>query len=146
VVESGSQTVEVSPLADNLIRSFDFSDQVNVENERDLVFVCTLMDGNEFISTSVGTFVSNKHVSFVDPGLEVTIQQNDEAFVLNIMAESMARFVQLKLDGADVVFSNNYFDVPAGQEIKITCPIPDGWTLEKAADALSIYSLYDSFA
>ena len=58
----------------------------------------------------------------------------------------MARFVELKLSEADVVFSDNYFDVPAGRGLKVTCPIPDGWTLKKAEDALSVYTLYDSFA
>jgi len=51
----------------------------------------------------------------------------------------------MKLTGADVVFSDNYFDIPAGQSIVVRCPIPDSWTVGTALNALKVYSLYDSF-
>ncbi len=145
MVDSGYLVVDGKPLADTPIYSFDFSDQVTDENERDLVFVCELYSGTDHISTSVGTFVPNKHISFVDPDLKVKINQEGDEFIFTITAKSMARFVELKLTGADVVFSDNYFDVPAGRVVKVACPIPDSWTMEKAEDALSVYSLYDSF-
>jgi beta-mannosidase len=45
----------------------------------------------------------------------------------------------------DVVFSDNYFDLPAGQTVTVTCPLPEGWTLEQARKALQVRSLYDSY-
>ena len=90
--------------------------------------------------------IVNAPISFDNPGLDVRICREGDEFVFTITAEIMARFVELKLTGADTVFSDNYFDVPAGREVRVTCPIPDGWTLEKAADVLIVYSLYDSFA
>jgi beta-mannosidase len=47
---------------------------------------------------------------------------------------------------ANVVFSDNFFDVPAGRTVTVTCPLPDGWTVEAARRALKVRSLYDSFA
>ena len=146
LVDSGTLVVEADPLADTPIHSFDFSNQVNAENERDLVFICELWQGADLVSTSLGTFVPNKHVSFMDPDLNVTITQVGDEFVFSVTAKSMARFVELKLRAADVVFSDNYFDVPAGREVEISCQIPDGWSLEMAEDALRVYSLYNSFA
>ena len=146
MVDSGSLIVECKPLAGTLIHRFDFGDKVNAENERDLVFVCELWQDDEYISRSVGTFVPNKHLAFVDPGLEAITYQNESEFVFTVRAKSMARFVELKLMGADVVFSDNYFDIPAGRDVKVNCPIPVGWSLEKVEETLSMYSLYDSFA
>jgi beta-mannosidase len=145
-VDSGTLDVEAHPLADTPIYRFDFSNKVNAENERNLVFVCELWQKDDHISTCVGTFVPNKHVSFANPDLKVTTAQNGDEFKFSVTAKSMARFVELKLSGADVVFSDNYFDVPAGRTVKVTCPIPDGWSLEKAQEELRVYSLYDSFA
>jgi beta-mannosidase len=146
VVDSGTMTVNAEPLANTMIHSFDFSKRVTAENERNLVFVCELWRGNERISTSVGTFVPNKHISFVNPELKVAISQVGDEFVIKVTVNSMARFVELKLTGTDVVFSDNYFDVPAGREVIVTCPIPDGWTAEQAKDRLRAYTLFDSFA
>ena len=58
---------------------------------------------------------------------------------------SLARFVELALDGVDVVFSDNYFDIPAGVTVKVTAPLPPDWTLERARDALQVKSLIDSY-
>jgi beta-mannosidase len=57
----------------------------------------------------------------------------------------LARFVELELEGADVVFSDNYFDLPAGQPVTITCPLPEGWSLEQARAALRVRSLFESY-
>jgi beta-mannosidase len=146
VAENGVLTVKAEPLTNTLIHNFDFSDRVTAENERDLVFICELWGEEEHISTSVGTFVPNKHLSFVNPELKVTIDQDRDELNIKLKANSMARFVELKLNGAEVVFSDNYFDVPAGRVVIVTCPIPDGWTLEKVKDQLKVYSVYDSFA
>jgi beta-mannosidase len=52
----------------------------------------------------------------------------------------------LRLEGADVVFSDNYFDLPANQTATVTCPVPTSWTLESAREALKVYSLWESYA
>ena len=145
VVEDGVLPVKAEPLANTLIHNFDFIHRVTADNERDLVFICELWREDEHISTSVGTFVPNKHVSFVNPELEVTVDQDRDEFIFKLKANSIARFVELKLNESDIVFSDNYFDIPAGRVVIVTCPIPDGFTLEKAKDQLRVYSLYDSF-
>jgi beta-mannosidase len=45
-----------------------------------------------------------------------------------------------------VVFSDNYFDAPAGRTTAVTCALPEGWSVERARRALRVRSLYDSFA
>jgi beta-mannosidase len=66
--------------------------------------------------------------------------------MVELTALSLARFVELKLSGApDIVFSDNYFDLPAGRSKKVTCPIPEGWTADQAENSLRVYTLYDSF-
>jgi len=145
VVKSGSLETNAQPLEDTLIKSFDFRDLVNKENERQLVFTCQLWKGEAIITTSMATFVPNKHLSFVDPKLKITTNQEGDKLVIAVAAESLARFIELKLTGADVIFSDNYFDVPAGRTVMVSCPNPEGWSLEDVESVLTVYSLYDSF-
>jgi len=49
------------------------------------------------------------------------------------------------LDGEDVVFSDNYFDLPAGHSIRISVPVPSGWNEEDVQSALKIRSVYDTY-
>jgi beta-mannosidase len=135
----------IKPLSNNLIHSFDFQESVNDVNKRELVLVCELLQDDVQISTCVGTFVPNKHVRYTAPNLSFEMKIEGELCYITISTKSLARFVELKLDGADVVFSDNYFDIPAGRIREITFPSPSGWSLEKAIKALRVYSLYDSF-
>jgi beta-mannosidase len=80
-----------------------------------------------------------------DPGLNVDVTLIDDTLTFNVSAKSLARFVELTLDGIDVVFSDNYFDVPAGTSTKVTAPLPSGWTLEQVKQALQVRSLIDSY-
>jgi len=47
--------------------------------------------------------------------------------------------------GTDVVFSDNYFDVPPDQNVIVTCPMPSGWTLADVEQEMKVYSLNNSF-
>jgi beta-mannosidase len=91
-------------------------------------------------------FVPDKHLALTDPGLALDVHQQGDHVVLSLTARSLARFVQLALEGVDVVFSDSYFDLPAGRQVVVTCPLPQGWDLQQAREALVIRSLYDSYA
>jgi hypothetical protein len=45
----------------------------------------------------------------------------------------------------EVVFSDNYFDLPAGRTAAVTLPALEGWTAERIREALRVRSLVDSF-
>jgi beta-mannosidase len=64
---------------------------------------------------------------------------------VDVSAASLARHVELALDGVDVVFSDNYFDIPAGRTRTITVPLPVGWSVAQAQDALQVRTLRDSY-
>jgi hypothetical protein len=91
-------------------------------------------------------FVPNEHLALTDPALAVDVRQEGEQLVIDVGAQSLARFVELALDGVSVVFSNNHFDLPAGRTVTVTCPMPEMWTVEEADGAVQMRSLYDSFA
>ncbi len=146
MLESGEESVTAPTLSSVRARKLDFSDQVTADNQRDLVLVYELWEDDERLSMGVMPFVPNKHLSLTDPGLSTTVRQEDDHLVLEVTAKSLARFIELSLDGVDVVFSDNYFDVPTGRTVVVTCPLPEGWTVGKARETLRLRSLYDSFA
>jgi beta-mannosidase len=145
VIDSGEERVLAAPLADTPIQAFDFADKVSHKNKRNLVFVVELWHEDEKITTSVSCFAPIKHLTLTDPVLQVDISLNGDNLSFNVSAKTLARFVELALDGVDVIFSDNYFDVPAGTSVKVTAPLPTGWTLPQVQKALQIKSLIDSY-
>jgi beta-mannosidase len=154
VLASGEEAVLAAPRADTHVRTLDFADRVSEDppatlktgNSRGVVFTAELWKGDRRAALNVATFVPNKHLTLTDPGLAVDVRQEGGQLVFEAKARSLARFVELALAGADGVFSDNYFDVPAGRSVAVTCPMPKGWTLEQARKALRVRSLYNSFA
>jgi beta-mannosidase len=142
---SGEARTLLSPLADTAVEGFDFADRITDKNRRSMVFVCELWDGEERIAANVTPFAPNKHLALADPGLKADVMLRGDTLAIDVSARSLARFVELELDGTDVVFSDNYFDLPAGQSVSITCPLPAGWTLERARQATRLRSLRNSY-
>jgi beta-mannosidase len=143
VLDKGEQAVGIAPQASSKIctLNFDLTDQ----QRRSTVFHVELYGGENLIAHSLVTFAPNKHLALVKPGITVKTTFKDGRMVCNVSASSLARFVELSLRDADVVFDDNYFDLPAGKTIQVSCPLPEGWSVEQARQALSLRSLYDSF-
>jgi beta-mannosidase len=152
-IVDGQEIVSAAPLASTEVCTLDFVnrlagqlDDPEKPGPRDAVLVCELWGGDMLVSRNVTGFVPPKHVALADPEIEVDVGQQDDEFVVHLTPKSLARFVELSLEGADVVFSDNYIDVPAGRTAAVTCPLPEGWSVARAQAALRVRSLYDSFA
>jgi beta-mannosidase len=143
---SGVEQVTVPPYASVCVQTIDLTGQVSEEQQRELIFVGELWQEEQRLGWQVVTFVPTKHVSLADPEITVTPGSEGGQMTIELTSRSLARLVELSLDGADVIFSDNYFDLPAGRSIAVSCPLPDGWTQEQAAAALKVRSVYDSYA
>jgi beta-mannosidase len=125
--------------------TLDLDEHLTADNQRELVFISELWQADQRLALKLATFVPDKHLVLKDPELRVDVQQEGDQLIFELQAQSLARFVELALSGADGVFSDNFIDVPAGRTISVTCPRPAGWSLDQARAALQVRSLYDSF-
>ena len=143
MLQSGEAPVNVEPYQSKEITSATF--ELSDEQRRRTIFVCSLARAGKITDTKLALFTANKHLELADPALKVDVQADKDQAVFTITSRSLARFVQLSLEEADVVFSDNYFDVPVGWPVTVTAPIPSGWSLDQVKQALRVVSLYDSF-
>lgn len=144
VLESGSETVKLSAQESKCIFSRKFD--LTPAQKRSTVFIAVLKQNDEVVKQVVTPFIASKHLELVDPELEVAVTTlSDGNAAISVSAKSLARFVELSLDGVDVVFSDNYFDVLAGSSVSVTAPVPSGWNIAKVMEVLKVSSLYDSF-
>ena len=144
-IEDGDLPLIAGPLATTSVRSFDFASLITDENRRNVLLVCDLVQGGQTLQRAVATFAPTKHLGLTDPQVRTDIVHNGAQLSIKLTAASLARFVELSLDGADVLFSDNYFDLPAKRPVQITCPLPTGWTLLQARQALRVRSVFDSY-
>jgi beta-mannosidase len=135
--------VELEPLATTRVdtQTFDLS----AEQRRGTVFLAELFQNDHLITRTMVPFVPNKHLELVDPQMTVTCNRNKKSLEIRVNSNNLARFVELKINERDVIFSDNYFDVLPGHEVVITAPVPVGMSINQIKKALVAKSLYHSF-
>jgi len=143
---SGEESVQVDPLSTTHVKTFDLGNQVTDSNRRDLIFIAELWQDGSRVTMQTAFFAPAKHLLLADPAVQATCRFEGNLLHINVTARSLARLVELSFENADVIFSDNYFDLPANRAVTVTCPLPDGWHSSQAEAALSIRSVYDSFA
>jgi beta-mannosidase len=144
---SGQAPVRAASQASTLVCDLDFSNQITGGDLRKLVFVAELWQEDQFVNRQTAFFVPIKHISLVDPAITVNVRQSqDGELIVELTSHALALLVEVSLTGADAVFSDNYFNLPPGRSVQVSCTLPAGWTLNRAQKELRICSIYDSYS
>jgi beta-mannosidase len=143
---SGTALVKAAPQAATQVSLLDFGKQISDDNQRNVVFVAELWQGDRREALQVATFAPVKHLALRAPGVTANLSSEAGQLSINVASDTLAMVLELSLAGADVVFSDNYFNLPAGRTMTVTCPLPEGWTLAQAREALKLRSICDSYA
>jgi beta-mannosidase len=146
VLTSGEAPVMAAPQAATQVCELDFSDHISDDNIRKLVFIADLWQGERFITRQTAGFAPIKHLSLTDPAVTVDLRDENGKLIVELTSRSLALLVELSLTNADVVFSDNYFNLPAGRKVQISCPMPVGWTLDEVEKSFRLCSVYDSYS
>ncbi|MGQ9491302.1 MAG: beta-mannosidase [Anaerolineae bacterium] len=145
VLASSEIPVRVEPGSATAVEKLDFSAFLNDDTRRNLVLVAELWQADRLLARQTAFFVPTKYLSLADPQIKAAVKLHEGLLTVELWARSLARLVEVSLAGADVVFSDNYFELPAGRPVVVTCPLPAGWTLSQAQAALRVQSVYNSY-
>jgi beta-mannosidase len=145
VIKFGEEKAKVAPFDVAAVCKFDFAKEVMGDAQRDMVFTAELVKDGKVLARQVAYFVPTKHLNLSDPTLTKKVSQLENRLCIEVTAKKLARLMEVTIEGADVVFSDNYFDVPAGRTVALTTEMPEGWTLSQVEKTLKIKSVYDSF-
>jgi beta-mannosidase len=146
LLASGEKAAQVEPSGVMAVESFNFSKFLNDDTRRELVFVAELWQGEKCLSRQTAFFVPTKHLSLTYPQINFSMTLEEGLLTIELSARSLARLVECSLTSADVIFSDNYFDLPAQKAIIVTVPLPAGWDLTKARAAFKVHSVYDTYS
>ena len=146
VLASGHAPVRIPPQGATLACKLDFSSQITYDNFREIIFIAELWQGDQFVTRQTAFFAPIKHLSLGDPAITVNLQSEHGDLIVTLKSNSLALLVEVSLIGADVVFSDNYFNMPSGRSIQISCQLPAGWTVSQAQKEIRVRSVFDSYS
>ena len=140
------EKANIQPYSSDWVTTIDLGGRVPNGRQRELIFVAELWREDRRLSLQAVTFVPTKHLALTDPEIDVKTGFDGDRMTIELASRSLARLVEVSIPGADVIFSDNYFDLPAGRSINISCKLPEGWTAERAEAALKVRTVYDTYA
>jgi beta-mannosidase len=146
ILDEGQTEVTVAPQSATLSCKLDFSNQISQDNLRNLVFIAELWQGNQFLTRQTANFIPIKHLSLTDPAISLELHNEKDQLMVELGSRCLALLVEVSMVGIDIVFSDNYFSLPAGRRVQISCPMPAGWELDQVKAAFRVRSVYDSYA
>ena len=142
----GEKAVQVEPSSVTAVERLDFSSFLNDDTRREMAFIAELWQGDTCLARQTSFFAPTKHLSLADPQIESNLSLKDGQLSIDLSARSLARLVECSLTGADVIFSDNYFDLPAQRMTTVTAPLPAGWDLDRARECFRVRSVYDTYS
>jgi len=145
ILASGEKAARVEPLSVTAVETLDFSGYLDEDSRRELVFVAELWEEDRRLTLQTAFFAPTKYLSLVDPQIKGDVTLKEDLLSIELSARSLARLVEISLTGADVIFSDNYFDLPARKVISVTAPLPAGWDLAGARSALKLRSIFNTY-
>jgi beta-mannosidase len=82
-----------------------------------------------------------KRLNLPKPDIDYKVSEKGENIIIELRSDQLVRNVYLSVDGHEIHFSDNYFDLIPGEKIRVTCKT--GNDEEFPEEALNIISLND---
>jgi len=149
-----SYEIDIPPYSVQNACEIDFEELV-VGREDSVFIEASFMDEEENVTSEIETFVPFKHLQLQKTSISYSITDVTDEYVIRMMSSSLVLFVELDLQHADAIFSENYFNLCSKREKTIilkkseiryptfdAMPIQSGWDLEQQ---LIIRSLSDTY-
>jgi beta-mannosidase len=146
VIKEGTVEAEIDSLSAALCERLDFSEELTETSRRKVYLECILFVGGKMVNTTTLLFTKPKHFDFVNPDISVQVEETNETFELILDSRALAKYVELDLAEADCNFSENYFDLSAGINKKVTVEksrLSTELDLKAFKGQLKIRSIYD---
>lgn len=145
IIAQDQRRVEVAALSSARVFALDFSKELAGAHRRERYLSFSYFDEREQVARrGTAVFVPYKHLRLQNPVLKAALSKGNGVYEIAVTAAAFAKFVMLDLTHADVIFSDNYFDLDAG-ETRLLTVLQEEIDLQTLQSQLVLRSLFDSF-
>ncbi len=138
VLTEGTIAADVPPLSAMNAAPLNFADYFRTEQDKRTNYLeYSLTEKGKILSKGTTIFVRPKKFCFIDPKIDVHINEKYERFEITLTSKAFAKAVYLDLEDADCEFSDNWFDLNANEPKCITISRK---TLSEDMDSAQLYA------
>jgi beta-mannosidase len=148
VVLSGEKTIESKALTAAEFERLDFANILDNESSMRQHYLEYRLENEKVISEGTVMFVPAKHFEFIEPLIEIKVEENGDEFILTLSSKAYAKSVEINFKEVDAVLSDNYFDLTANRIKKVIAKKAEmsrAVSLEELKMQLNMRSLINSY-
>ena len=134
--------VQIPPLSNAIFYSTAVNELLKGFNKDELVLSTTVAVNNVTLSENLLYFNHPKFLQLQKPVIQTTVVQQANGFVIELLANTLAKSVYLSLPNGDDHFSDNFFDLLPNQKVQIK--LNSNLSLKELKQQLNIRSLFES--
>ncbi|HZH59533.1 MAG TPA: glycoside hydrolase family 2 protein [Metabacillus sp.] len=146
ILVQGTLQSKVKNLSAKQCEKLLLGEYLTEDNKRNTYLECKLYINGEQMTVTTMLFTKPKHFNFLDPELTYHVSETTNTFEINISSQAFAKYIELDLETADCKFTDNYFDLSAGDIRKIIVnkdSLTENLSLESFKDQLKLRSVFD---
>ena len=145
VVREGSEKCSLRPMTTRKVVSLEFvTELAGIANREHVLWYQFTGTDERWNQSATTSFTPFKWLSLPDPKLSVKVGRSDGRVWIEVTARAFAKFVWLDLKAGDAVFSDNAFDLCAGETRRVWIARGES-DLKVIQKERSVLSLWDTF-
>ncbi len=140
----GKKKLRIAALSAKKALQLRYRDVLNRGDYNNCALLLRLEDANgTVVSESYSLLVPDRLAALTKPHITSWVKTQGSLAYITLQSDRYARFVRLEIEGIDTPFSDNYFDLPAGETRTVTVAIPADMNEEALCQGISLHSLAD---
>jgi beta-mannosidase len=145
IVREGSVEIDIPPLKSRRATVLALRKELEEYGGRDLMVWLELVVDGEVVSSDTAFFSRPKHLELAEPGIGISLEERDGEFTARLKAKKPALWAWLELEGSEARFSDNFFHLRPGREVRVAVTTADAMDLAEIKQRLSVRSLRDTY-
>ncbi|MFW5886362.1 MAG: glycoside hydrolase family 2 protein, partial [Bacteroidota bacterium] len=138
-----TKELNLEPNSNNCIAEEKIDDIRKGQDQEEILIFAEVINEKETIAYNMLYFKPIKELKLPQPGITFNIQVKDKIPEITLSTRKLAKNVFLKIEGNDVFFEDNFFDLLPGQQKKVRVYNSPG--IDDIKTNLKITSVIDSY-
>jgi len=144
-LKSFDQDVDVAPLTSRSYFDLRVEELLGGTDGKNAVVYAELLVNGKVVSSHDYFFAPFKDLTFSKPAITSEVTPTRGGFSIKLTTDKFAKAVYLSVPEHDGFFSDNYFNLAPGREIRVEFRTRKPITLEQLKERLQIRSVFDAF-
>lgn len=143
LINNGALPVSLSPVSSINATVLRYKEILKGYAKEDAALTVKLVQDKQVLDEKHWLLVPDKKAKLPKGALQRDCTVKDGYATVTLYSQTYARYVYLEADGVTAPWSDNFFDIPAGESVTVSVKLPEGMTAKELQKKLRVKTLAD---